>query len=325
MSQRILAFTDSAMIFLGPKKSLMKGVATPLDKLGWYNSINRVAHDAPEELSWIDIAIGYSGRHGGFTKPVDFLPGLSGIAAWFASRKRLPADTYYAGLWGYNLHYGLVWSTDKPTVTELAEFVGYMWSRETYICPSWSWGLLGNVKWPWFGEKRMCDLGVKMKRKKGELAEFGEPEYAHLIIEGRVVDLPSDLHRVRLGTTGNRFKWQADVEAIDPHGNWVWELDWVPAEPLLPRGDLKMVLTGSDLKTHKEYLVGIIIHPVKKPWLESHENVYVRVGTFRRLPMDRWVVVPKGPQKVVHTHYEIHKRLPIPFFGRQETRTVYVV
>lgn len=171
----------------------------------------------------------------------------------------------------------------------------------------------------------MCDLSINIKRKEGSLSEFGEPEYARLTIEGRVVDLPSDLHRVGLDTTGNRFKWQADVEATDPHGEWRWYLDWAPAEPLVRRGDLKMLLTASDLETQKEYLAGIIIHPVKKPWLEGHENVYVRVGSFRRLKKGRWVVFPKDRIKIAYTSYELHKHSPVPFFGRQETRTVCLV
>ncbi|KLU85007.1 hypothetical protein MAPG_04041 [Magnaporthiopsis poae ATCC 64411] len=327
MSRRILAFTDSAIIFFGPKKTLLKGVATPLERLGWHGRINQAVHEETQDLQWIDIAIGYSARHGGFTRRSDFLPGLSGIAAWYGFRKRFPANKYLAGLWNHNLYYGLAWSTNTPPQGELEELLSFMRFRENYVCPTWSWGLLGNVNWPVFGMgKPMCSLVTYVKRKEGKLNEFGEPEFAEIKICGRVVDLPSDLHRVRLGTTGNRFKWQADVEAIDPHGDWIWELDWAPAGPLVPRGDLKMVLTGSDLKTQKEYLIGIILHPVRNSWSQEPNVWCVRVGSFRRLPKGPWVIAPSGPNKGYYVLSNgIHKHLPVPFFGRQENRTVYIV
>ncbi|KDN71792.1 hypothetical protein CSUB01_11749 [Colletotrichum sublineola] len=66
----------------------------------------------------------------------DLLPGIAGLAAECA---KITKDTYLAGLWGGDLHYGLVWEVVNPEIGDLSTSLSQKRQPCSYVAPSWSW------------------------------------------------------------------------------------------------------------------------------------------------------------------------------------------
>ncbi|KAK2028240.1 hypothetical protein LX32DRAFT_591118 [Colletotrichum zoysiae] len=66
----------------------------------------------------------------------DLLPGIAGLAEECA---RITNDTYLAGLWSRDLHYGLAWEVADPEVGDLDASLGQKRQPCPYVAPSWSW------------------------------------------------------------------------------------------------------------------------------------------------------------------------------------------
>ncbi|KAL8376507.1 hypothetical protein RB595_007549 [Gaeumannomyces hyphopodioides] len=313
VSQRFLAFTRSALVFCNPEQAWLFGVEKSLQR--WRNSLPINTDFDWQSPTWLVTARSYSDRTGGFARPTDFLPAISGLAAFYAKHAGYTAQDYLAGLWGPDLlHYMLTWITNKPRRTDLPTLVRDLTSQEPYVCPSWSWGIQREVGWPLSGRTRsMCRMWVVGLRPKGT-NPFGEvAPGGRLRITGRVVPLPSDLRFVRDHTVKykDEYYWYSKTGGeSDSKGDWRWAFDWRPdEEKVLPRGDLKMVLTGYRPSTDGiGPMVGLIIHPVEGP---GPGACYVRVGSFCRMPISG--LIPWADH------------LPLPYFGNQRQRTIDII
>ncbi|PVH68136.1 HET-domain-containing protein, partial [Cadophora sp. DSE1049] len=136
LSQRLLHFTDSHIYWEDHKgiQSDMVPVQWPfktfhLHCLPPYSSSSSIGAWREENWKtlsrqWLKLVEMYSVC--GITKDKDKLPAISGLAKRY---HRVAGNGYLAGIWGENIHWGLLWS-----IKELIP------SRPSYErAPSWSW------------------------------------------------------------------------------------------------------------------------------------------------------------------------------------------
>lgn len=96
------------------------------------------------------MAEDYSHRSGGYSRPSDVLPALSGIAAFLSKELGFSQKDYVAGSWKQSLFFGLAWEpgSDSWKPSSLANLFDGLGSPETYVLPSWAWPGRGYVMFP---------------------------------------------------------------------------------------------------------------------------------------------------------------------------------
>jgi hypothetical protein len=108
------------------------------------NAFKRTRPDASQEElvhlihEWPSIVQDYTKRK--LTKESDRMPALSGLARLYAEHT---SDEYFAGLWGNNIDYELLWISDHEEASEdpIKRIPGLS-------SPSWTWGsLMGPIKY----------------------------------------------------------------------------------------------------------------------------------------------------------------------------------
>ncbi|KAF4503334.1 HET-domain containing protein [Fusarium agapanthi] len=230
---------------------------------------------------WSDIVIEYADLD--LCYETDRLPAISGIARMMGCG---PED-YFAGIFKRFLAFGLCWvrgstinsmNTTRSVVTNL---------HQTGTVPSWSWAARKQAVdipvSPWDGRDETA--GITAWTVPLGLDLFGEVKDGLVIVQGRLLPLPSNI--MRGSSSPTRLHAPFEGSAFDYWGvfnnneriAWVF-LDWHMTGVEESGDDLFMLLLVSHLGvargSRRERLgYGIVLHRSQMP------TKYIRVGGFR--------------------------------------------
>ncbi len=172
-----------------------------------------IEEEVGQQEMWHKIVYHYSKCQ--LTFPKDKLPALQGVAARMG--KERPAAAYYAGLWGDNMLYDLLWITDNSPVKR---------KQEEYRAPSWSWARsTAAVRWePQDTNFHPEAEVVSVQTTPAGLDPMGEVTAGSLRIEG--ICLPAVVKRVDAATTRlNQVTSPANSFTESAHEAWWPDID----------------------------------------------------------------------------------------------------
>ncbi|KAL7951609.1 heterokaryon incompatibility domain-containing protein [Trichoderma barbatum] len=133
------------------------------------------------------------------TYEADRLPAVSSYAKLIASKS---GDEYVAGLWGNNLHRGLLWKIQRRGRKTFGELMQTLKRPSEYIAPSWSWasrcGSL-NLDNSDYMKLECSILEAKTRARGGDI--YGRVSGGHLLLCGKVCGIPGGkLQKLPLGS-----------------------------------------------------------------------------------------------------------------------------
>ncbi|KAH7346100.1 heterokaryon incompatibility protein-domain-containing protein [Pyrenochaeta sp. MPI-SDFR-AT-0127] len=221
LSRRIVHFADDSLYW----ECLRLDVSEASDRThGGVEKLNRnvqginivgvtVGDDAQlsgAKRRWHNIVHNYSKCKLTFDK--DILPALQGVAA---EMKPLRNCAYFAGLWGDNLIFDLLWMAETKSVVQ----------GDKYLAPSWSWAKsIGAVRWEPQGDEFHQEAQVvSVETIPVGLDPMGEVSAGHMKLEGKI--LYAVVKRVDDSTTCLIPIRQTRLPSDQPSEEWLPDYD----------------------------------------------------------------------------------------------------